>query len=238
MAMALPAAAAIGDTYTSLLEYKNLTTATGPYGLVSLEEIAADSVQVTVTLYDPEVGFLNTGGPHDPFLFNLTGNYQVTLEPNAVGQTFFNGGYDANTVTAPNFAATPFGNFTNKIGCCDSAGHEFNGASHMSPPPLIFTVKNLGGNLTFAGVDATFDTDGRLLTQGTGPRFLSNGGGWWFTADLVNSSGATFNVAARDAFRDVPSVPEPATWAMMLMGFGGMGALLRRNRRQARMAFA
>ena len=25
-------------------------------------------------------------------------------------------------------------------------------------------------------------------------------------------------------------VPEPATWAMMLMGFGGLGALLRRRR--------
>jgi len=35
-----------------------------------------------------------------------------------------------------------------------------------------------------------------------------------------------------------PTVPEPATWAMMVLGFGGMGALLRRNRRQARMAFA
>jgi hypothetical protein len=32
-------------------------------------------------------------------------------------------------------------------------------------------------------------------------------------------------------------VPEPATWALMLVGFGGMGAVLRRNRRHAR-AFA
>jgi hypothetical protein len=28
-------------------------------------------------------------------------------------------------------------------------------------------------------------------------------------------------------------VPEPATWAMMLLGFGGLGAMLRRNRRLA-----
>lgn len=32
------------------------------------------------------------------------------------------------------------------------------------------------------------------------------------------------------------AIPEPATWGLMLMGFGGLGALLRRNRRA--LAFA
>jgi hypothetical protein len=32
---------------------------------------------------------------------------------------------------------------------------------------------------------------------------------------------------------NVSGVPEPATWAMMLVGFGGMGAVLRRRRRLA-----
>jgi hypothetical protein len=31
-------------------------------------------------------------------------------------------------------------------------------------------------------------------------------------------------------------VPEPATWAMMLMGFGGLGAMLRANRRRIAVA--
>lgn len=37
-----------------------------------------------------------------------------------------------------------------------------------------------------------------------------------------------------------PAVPEPATWAMMLMGFGAMGAMLRSRRRSttARIRFA
>jgi hypothetical protein len=29
---------------------------------------------------------------------------------------------------------------------------------------------------------------------------------------------------------DAIAVPEPATWALMLVGFGGMGAILRRRR--------
>ena len=32
---------------------------------------------------------------------------------------------------------------------------------------------------------------------------------------------------------DSGAVPEASTWAMMLMGFGGLGAMLRRTRRQA-----
>jgi len=33
-------------------------------------------------------------------------------------------------------------------------------------------------------------------------------------------------------------VPEPATWAMMLLGFGGVGALLRRRRERSTTAYA
>ena len=36
----------------------------------------------------------------------------------------------------------------------------------------------------------------------------------------------------------VSAVPEPATWAMMILGFGGVGAMLRRTRRAQGQAFA
>jgi hypothetical protein len=73
------------------------------------------------------------------------------------------------------------------------------------------------------------------LSSGTGPQFLStvasgnHPAGFWFSADVVTNTGATFNIAARDAFR-VGVVPEPATWAMMIIGFGAAGSVLRRRR--------
>jgi hypothetical protein len=42
-----------------------------------------------------------------------------------------------------------------------------------------------------------------------------------------------------DPTTDVPgSVPEPAMWLMMILGLGGVGSMLRVQRRKARQAFA
>jgi hypothetical protein len=76
--------------------------------------------------------------------------------------------------------------------------------------------------------------------------FLDNtaggGQGEWSATNI-----ATFNVFdgvltadQADAFDGQsftpPGVPEPASWAMMLAGFGGLGALMRRRRAQATFA--
>jgi hypothetical protein len=217
--LALPAVADAA-TYVSKLEYRDgLVGPQTPYGLVTLEEINATTVKVTVTLTDAASLFINTGGPHDPFLFNTVNNDTVVVQSPI--DTFYNAGRGT-------FNATPFGNFTNKIGCCNDK----NGQSKGETPPLIFTVSNASG-LTFAGLNATFDGNGKLLTQGTGDHFTSNTGGWWFSADIYDgATGKTYNVAAKDAFVQT-TVPEPATWAMMIMGFGAAGAVLRRRRQMA-----
>jgi hypothetical protein len=44
-----------------------------------------------------------------------------------------------------------------------------------------------------------------------------------------------FSAAATGTFS--AAIPEPATWGLMIMGFGGMGAVLRNRRRQG-LAFA
>ena len=49
-----------------------------------------------------------------------------------------------------------------------------------------------------------------------------------------NLGGVALNVQLDGA--TAPGVPEPASWALMLVGFGGLGAALRRSRRQAPLA--
>jgi hypothetical protein len=218
-------------TYVSQLEYRDGAAGaqTPSFGTVTIDElVGGTSVKVTVELTNPNSLFVNTGGPHDPFLFNLVGaGSTVAVDNNVAGQQFT---YDG----AGSFTATPFGTFTNKIGCC--GGEKKKGAANGDPPPLIFTVTNLGG-LTFGGAGAIYDADHKLITPGTGNRFASNVGGFLFAADIYDATaGRTYNVAAKDAYctscggGSESGVPEPATWALMILGFGGAGATLRRRR--------
>jgi hypothetical protein len=293
LATATTATAAI---YTSALEYQGggapANRAATPYGTVTIEDgfDGGTSVRVVVSLTDPDSLFVNTGGPHEPFLYNLQSPAEVTVI-NALGQNFFDGG---RTDPAA-FEATPFGLFTNKVGCCSTyvpeqevvsgwhwanvsttqqviigyvvVGHdrhgrpiydhsqpiygeqqvvsrtkvldytdvpahwiETNGSVNGISGPLEFYLHDDEG-LTFGGIGATFHADGSIDQLGSGNHFYSNDGHWWFTADICDgaATGAcTYNVAAQDAILE--SVPEPAAWAMMLIGFGGAGAMLRRRR--------
>jgi hypothetical protein len=106
-------------TYTSKLEYQDgVTGAQNPdFGLVTIDELDAKTIQVTVSLTNPDSRFINTGGPHDPFLFNTTGGDVVTLVNNGTGGNsdvaFYDGGHGS-------FYAAGFGQpdvgFTDKIG--------------------------------------------------------------------------------------------------------------------------
>lgn len=95
-----------------------------------------------------------------------------------------------------------------------------------------------GGLVSYTSDFLTFDPSGDqglslAFTSITPPVHVVNGRLTDFTA--VTSA----NFAADSSISVVggPGVPEPATWAIMLVGLGGLGATLRMNRRAKRFAF-
>jgi hypothetical protein len=90
-------------------------------------------------------------------------------------------------------------------------------------------LRSVGGNTTIAIPHTIGGTDGSLLFWGvidtanpfTGVRFLNSvGQGDAFGFD---------DLTVGDVRQVTGGVPEPATWAMMLFGFGGLGYAMRRR---------
>jgi len=105
---------------------------------------------------------------------------------------------------------TPFGTFQYVIDC----GSCSTGYNPASPTQLKFVV-----------------TGSSALTVDS---LAKSTGGYLFASDVSNTHGDTGNIGAI-GFK--AGVPEPATWAMMILGMGGVGTVLRSRRRQA-LAFA
>jgi PEP-CTERM motif len=53
-----------------------------------------------------------------------------------------------------------------------------------------------------------------------------------FPNGTLNSDQITISLAGQDGGGDTGSLPEPATWAMMLLGFGAIGFVMRRRQRR------
>lgn len=96
---------------------------------------------------------------------------------------------------------TPYGTFTNVIDCPGCGP----GASNAYPGPLDFTVTASGLSLS---------------------NFVTNVGGYFFSADVIGPSGGTGNVASKV----ISPVPEPETYAMLLAGLGLIGFVARRKK--------
>ena len=144
------------------------------------------------------------------------------------GITFLGGGA-ATATEFTNENASPFGTFTNIVDCNAGSKGKTKTACQpgwspgVNPTELKFTA--LG--LKFSDLQQTNTTYGGKLT--------------WFIADLVNAAGKTGNVGAQSCVASTGgscfgggggggATPEPATWALMLIGVAGVGAITRRRR--------
>jgi hypothetical protein len=85
-------------------------------------------------------------------------------------------------------------------------------------------------NLLFPGRDPLLSTGGFSFAIGATPFniFFSSAGGFTFFAEGFAERGS-FAVTPVVTPPPVGAIPEPGTWALMLMGFGFVGAAMRRR---------
>ena len=176
-------------------------------GLITLSQNGANAVDVNVDLISSTYGFLNTGGPHTPFAFNLAGAGALSINfTTPVAGAYAFGTFSLNTAGGSN---TPFGAFT--VAIDDSAG---NGSGKAYYGDLLFTLTRVGG----------LSTDD----------FIANGAGAYFSADLTNG---TNTGAQAWTTRNTPTtritvteVPEPLTLSLFGAGVAGVAAMRRRRK--------
>jgi hypothetical protein len=170
----------------------------GTLGTITLTDFgsgATAGVTVDVSLITG-VNFVNTGGPHTPFVYDLSASPSSIIFP--VGSLFS---------AAGSSSAAPFGTFNHGV---DMTGG--NGAAGSKHGPLDFTVNGV-----------------------TTANFIAGSKGDFFAADLIFlSTGKTGSVAAGTLV--MAGVPEPSTWAMMILGFSGVGFMAYRRRKSAMLA--
>jgi hypothetical protein len=182
-------------------------------GTITLTQLSSTTVEVFVDLSDttlpaPQYGFINTGGPHTPFAFNLLGTESgvsaTFLQPS--GGTYTFGVFSLSTTDG---GATPFGTFG--ISIDSTAG---NGSSNAYYGDLKFDVTRASG----------LSTDD----------FIANASLAYFAADLTNGS----DTGSQAWLIRVSAVPEASTWAMMILGFFGVGFMAYRRKGQAALRLA
>jgi len=96
------------------------------------------------------------------------------------------------------------------------------------------------GNVSF--MFSGGDSNGLVLTPyelgKSGSNFFNAYNGTFQSVTVAFLDGATASDINQVRVTAIPAVPEPATWAMMLLGFGAVGASLRRRNRRTRPALA
>jgi len=141
-ALAFASVVQAGPTYTF-----NTSTGVQPnnVGIITITQVDATTVNILVDLLDtslplPRYGFMNTGGPHTPFVFSLAGT-EVGVSISDFIQP--NGGLYASGLFTLNLgggAATPFGTYG--VAIDDSAG---NGSVNAYYGDLEFELSRVSG---------------------------------------------------------------------------------------------
>ncbi|MEO7551026.1 MAG: PEPxxWA-CTERM sorting domain-containing protein [Croceibacterium sp.] len=136
-----------------------------------------------------------------------------------------------NAVTAGNANGTSsLGNFGYTSDTCVTPAGPVSGIFGINFATDGFSGTLDGPNTAIAGMPGFFSpTFTYTILSGTG-RFLGSSGQFLGTG-TINAPAQQLNLHFAGTV-NAPAVPEPATWAMMLLGFGFVGSAMRSVRRQ------
>ncbi|MEO5492464.1 MAG: PEPxxWA-CTERM sorting domain-containing protein [Sphingomonas sp.] len=153
-------------------------------------------------------------------IFTLGATFAGAIDPSTVGFYIF--GVNTGTGTARPFAALGQGNVIfNQAITIRKDGTGQIGATVLSP-----------ADISIAGNILTFKIAASLMPS-TGFNPENYGFNLWPRIGTGNNNQIT-DFAPENA--TLAAAPEPATWAMMIIGFGGIGGVLRTRRRNAGLA--
>lgn len=189
---------------------------------------ASAALTVEGITYDLLLNSITNGGKTGNFTLQISGiNVAGPGGDTKGGRTTINafafndptiGNAVSGTVSSPSGFTFQFGGL-NSSGC-NSTGNFFcfknTSATFPSPLPSSLAL-NFAVTSDTAGSWANYSGDFKIDWNGSANNY-----------DLVSQI-----ITAR-----TPPVPEPATWAMMLLGFGGIGMAMRRRRSGALMQVA
>ena len=191
----------------------------GPsFGTVTVTEIAGNDLSVLVQLASGITFHRNQNANHHALAFGLVGNPTVTISGLSDARFSASGSQGAHAVEAPPFSPGA-ANFEYEI--------NYEAGVNRSPSSPLSTLSfQIGGAtpLSIASLESHAVTCGKCVPIGLQQIY--------FAIDISNARGLsvlTGNVGATIS----SGVPEPSTWAMMLIGFAGLALASRRRQAAA-----
>jgi hypothetical protein len=197
----------------------------------------------------------NVGGQLDTFLYNtgddlaLTVDLQTSTAPNYIVQATgsepleVDGFGFALIDGAPTFSSITLDPLDPLLGFTAFQFTVLGSTALNSQPEPTFKISwttNLGSGFQFVTLDANkaYELDSSLPGEVIQTITLSNlTGSTGSGPDAIPGQPAGFAQVKQFSFVGVyGAIPEPASWAMMLAGFGGIGAMMRRRRSTAALA--
>jgi hypothetical protein len=221
--IALAGAIAVGAVTAAHADIYTLTTTevanfgSGPYGTINVVlDVDGKSLDITETLNPGFKFHENPDGNHHALTFSLVNDPNVSISALAGNANFANFSLLSGGV-AGSQSESPFGSFDYAIDCT-SCGHGFDGGN---AGPLSFVLTPASGTLSLTSLQ--FNTY-NLQHIYFGSDLVVN-------ADNANTGNAGATFTPDHAGDNGPAAPEPSTWAMMILGFAGVGFMAYRRRK-------